>query len=104
MAGGTKVRILNLAMDDELEFVPSMKIFLGKQPCPIMQSDSSLDEIFCLTQACANATERLELHVMISNHSWQIDKTFFQCQPNPMILGWSPTKSMIRSEIDAYLL
>ncbi len=41
-AGGTKIRIQNLAFDNSLDLVSTMKIFLGKKQCQII-------EYVCLT-------------------------------------------------------
>ncbi len=73
-----------------------MKIVLGKQDCPISKYDYSTDEIECINQACGNDMERLELNIRVNDSPWQLDKTFFQCQANPIILDWFPKRSIIR--------
>lgn len=69
-----------------------MKILLGKKECPI----SGTDEIECVNQACEADNERLELSVYANDLPWQLEKTFFQCRANPIVIDWTPRKSIIR--------
>ncbi|CAF4617317.1 unnamed protein product, partial [Rotaria sp. Silwood2] len=60
-AGGTKIRIQNLAFDKHLDLFSTMKIFLGKQQCHIIEVNTN--EIICINQACKNDFEQLELSI-----------------------------------------
>ncbi|UJR25877.1 hypothetical protein I4U23_007227 [Adineta vaga] len=92
-AGGTKIRIQNLAFDNSLDLFSTMNIFLGNKQCDITEVTS--DEIECINQACSNNLERLELSIQVNNNSWQIEKTYFQCRTDPIISDWYPKKSIL---------
>ncbi|CAF3033085.1 unnamed protein product [Rotaria sp. Silwood2] len=91
--GGTKIRIQNLNLNS------TIKIFLGNAECHISKYDYSINEIECINQACVNDKEQLELNIQVNNHSWQLEKTYFQCRANPIILDWFPKKSIISGGI-----
>jgi len=73
-----------------------VKIYLGKKECQISRYDYSTDEIECINQPCNNDIERLELNIRVNDYPWQLEKTFFQCRANPIILDWYPKKAMMR--------
>lgn len=73
-----------------------MKIYLGRKECRTSRYDYSTDEIECINQACDNDIERLELSIQVNDHSWQLEKTFFQCRANPIVFDWSPKKAIMR--------
>lgn len=60
--------------------------------------NSSTDEVECITQACPNNSEKLELDIQVNNRSWQLEKTYFHCRVNPIVDRWSPKKSILRYE------
>jgi hypothetical protein len=111
-AGGTKLRIENLSFDNSSNLLSTMKVFLGKNQCHITEYDRitlispkihrfvfyriTSGVIECINQACTTDHERLDLSVQVNGQLWQIEKTYFQCRPNPVILDWSPRKSIIR--------
>ncbi|CAF2311605.1 unnamed protein product [Rotaria sp. Silwood2] len=92
-AGGTKIRIQNLAFDKHLDLFSTMKIFLGKQQCHIIEVNTN--EIICINQACKNDFEQLELSIQVNNNIWQLEQTYFQCKSNPMVFDWYPKKSIL---------
>ncbi|CAF0972266.1 unnamed protein product [Rotaria sordida] len=93
--GGTKIRIQNL----NLNLNSTIKIFLGNAECHISKYDYPINEIECINQACMHDREQLELNIQVNNHSWQLEKTYFQCRANPIILNWYPKKSIISGGI-----
>ncbi|CAF3574252.1 unnamed protein product [Rotaria socialis] len=93
VAGGTKIRIQNLAFDTNLDLFSTMKIFLGKQECHIIEVTPN--EVICINQACKNESEQLELSIQVNTHIWQLEKTYFQCKNDPIVLDWSPKKSIL---------
>ncbi|CAF0773881.1 unnamed protein product [Adineta ricciae] len=92
-AGGTKIRLQNLAFDESLDLFSTMKIFLGNKQCHITEVTS--DEIECINQACTNNSERLELSIQLNEKRWQLERTYFQCRPNPIVFDWYPKTSIL---------
>ena len=95
-AGGTKIQLTHLIFNMNDDVFSSMKIFLGKQLCPIIRSDSRTNQIQCINQGCSNDRERLELTITVDDRAWLLEKTYFQCRANPIVIDWSPRKATIR--------
>ncbi|CAF0881012.1 unnamed protein product [Adineta steineri] len=96
-AGGTKIRIQNLAFDNSLDLFSIMKIFLGRKQCHI--TEITTDAIECINEACTNNLEKLELHIQVHDYIWQLQKTYFHCRSDPMVFDWSPKKSILSGGI-----
>ena len=52
--------------------------------------------IECVNQECPTDQDQLELTIRVNDQLWQIEKTTFQCRPNPIIYDWSPRRSIRR--------
>lgn len=83
-------------LDTSDQFLPSIKVYLGKYQCPITRIDPQMNAIECLSQGCSNDRERLELLILVDEQPWLMEKTYFQCRANPILIDWSPKKATVR--------
>lgn len=54
------------------------------------------NEIVCANEACKNESDQLELRIQVNGRDWQLEKTYFQCKSDPIVLDWFPKTAILR--------